>query len=246
MGKELVLFDVDGTLTLSRQIISDEMKDFLKVLREKVSIGLVGGSDMKKITEQMNEGSAVVNKYDYIFAENGLVAYKNGSLVGKQSILGHMGEEKLQNLINFCLMYMSKITLPVKRGNFVEFRNGLINICPIGRSCSQAERDDFAAYDKIHKIRESFVEVLRKTFPNLGLVYSIGGQISFDCFPAGWDKTFCLNYVEKDGFEKIYFFGDKTSEGGNDYELFHDKRVIGHTVQNPEDTMIQLKKIFFS
>ena len=35
------------------------------------------------------------------------------------------------------------------RGTFIEFRSGLINVSPIGRSCSQAERDQFFAYDKV-------------------------------------------------------------------------------------------------
>jgi len=85
-----------------------------------------------------------------------------------------MEEEKLQKFINFTLGYMSKLTLPAKRGNFIEFRTGLVNVCPVGRSCSQKERDEFEAYDKIHKIREKFVEKLREEFPDLGLVYSIG------------------------------------------------------------------------
>jgi len=38
--------------------------------------------------------------------------------------------------------------------------------------------------------------------------------------PQGWDKTFCLKYVEAAGFDEIHFFGDKTYEGGNDYEIF--------------------------
>ena len=29
-------------------------------------------------------------------------------------------------------------------------------------------------------------------------------------FLLDWDKRFCLTQVESDGFEKIYFFGDKT------------------------------------
>lgn len=37
-----------------------------------------------------------------------------------------------------------------------------------------------------------------------------GGQISFDVFPEGWDKRYCLQHVEKDGYKTIYFFGDKT------------------------------------
>lgn len=62
-----------------------------------------------------------------------------------------MGEEKLQRFINFAMRYMSGITLPVKRGTFIEFRNGLINVCPVGRSCTQEERDHFGEYDKVIK-----------------------------------------------------------------------------------------------
>ena len=39
-----------------------------------------------------------------------------------------------------------------------------------------------------------------------------GGQISFDVFPIGWDKTFCLRFVENEGYNEIHFFGDKTHE----------------------------------
>ena len=35
------------------------------------------------------------------------------------------------------------------RGTFIEFRSSMINICPVGRSCSQAERDEFSAFDKV-------------------------------------------------------------------------------------------------
>ncbi|TPP59855.1 Phosphomannomutase [Fasciola gigantica] len=65
----------------------------------------------------------------------------------KQSIVDHLGEDLIQKFINYALGYMSKLELPRKRGTFVEFRKGLINICPIGRSCTQAERDEFAEYD---------------------------------------------------------------------------------------------------
>ncbi|CAH1273774.1 PMM2 [Branchiostoma lanceolatum] len=241
----LCLFDVDGTLTAARQQITPSMEEFLMKLKEKVVVGLVGGSDFVKIAEQM-KGDDVVKKFDYLFAENGLVAYKDGKLVGKMSIQDHMGEEKLQSFINFCLQYMSKLTLPVKRGTFIEFRSGLINVCPVGRSCSQEERIQFNQYDQEHKIRETFVAELRKQFPDTGLVFSIGGQISIDAFPKGWDKTYCLNHVEKDGYKTIHFFGDKTMPGGNDHEIFADPRTIGHTVTSPDDTRAQLEKLFFS
>ena len=134
--KTLVLFDVDGTLTTARQEIKPEMRDLLlNKLKSKVSIGLVSGSDLIKVSEQM--GSSCITEFDFVFPENGLVAYENGVEIAKESIANFMGEEKLQRFINFCLGYMSKLELPVKRGTFIEFRNGLINICPPGRSVSK-------------------------------------------------------------------------------------------------------------
>lgn len=241
----ICLFDVDGTLTEPRKRITSDMENMLTKLSQKVHVGLVGGSDINKISEQMG-GFNSLKKFDYVFSENGLVAYKNGELFNKESILHYVGEEKLQDFINFCLKYMSSIKLPAKRGNFIEFRDSLINVCPVGRSCSQAEREQFNAYDKEHEIRKKFVAALRKEFPDMGLKFSIGGQISFDVYPIGWDKSYCLSFIQKAGFKKIYFFGDKTMEGGNDYEIFCDSRTISHTVTCPEDTQKIINEIFFS
>lgn len=73
--------------------------------------------------------------------------------------------------------------IPIKRGTFIEYRTGMLNISPIGRNCSQKEREDFYKYDNEHKVREKFIEILKKEFPDFGLHFSIGGQISFDVFP---------------------------------------------------------------
>lgn len=72
----------------------------------------------------------------------------------------------------------------------------------------------------------------------------VGGQISIDVFPIGWDKTYCLQFVEQEFKDRIHFFGDKTKPGENDYEIFADPRVIGHTVTSPADTKKQLMSIF--
>ena len=89
------------------------------------------------------------------------------------------------------------------------------------------------------------MQLLQQEFASYNLTYSIGGQISFDVFPIGWDKTYCLRHVEKEAFDEIHFFGDKTFEGGNDYEIFTDSRVKGHSVTCPEDTAKILKELFF-
>jgi hypothetical protein len=73
--KKLCLFDVDGTLTPARQVCTDydsssnkfldnvseqiaspEIIETLRSLRKKLVIGFVGGSDLAKITEQLQTG----------------------------------------------------------------------------------------------------------------------------------------------------------------------------------------------
>jgi phosphomannomutase len=114
----------------------------------------------------------------------------------------------------------------------------------------------------VHEVRAAFIKVLQAKFPDYGLTYSIGGQISFDIFPTGWDKTYALQHVIPEGFEEIHFFGDKTykvrvrgglcaaiahrSQGGNDYEIFMDERTVGHSVTDPDHTLKILKEMFFS
>ena len=59
------------------------------------------------------------------------------------------------------------------------------------------------------------VSYLEKELKDLNLSFSLGGQISIDIFPKGWDKTYCLQFVENK-YDKIYFFGDRTEKNGND------------------------------
>jgi phosphomannomutase len=100
-------------------------------------------------------------------------------------------------------------------------------------------------FDLEHNIRPAFVSALKKEFADYNLTYSIGGQISFDVFPQGWDKTYCLRHIKEEAFQQVHFFGDKTFVGGNDYEIYNHPDVKGHTVTSPEDTARILKELFF-
>lgn len=245
--KILLMFDVDGTLTVARKKVTEEMYAFLMELKKKpnITMAVVGGSDLKKQREQLGEN--VTDDFDYSFSENGLVAYKDGKLIHSQQFSAFIGEDNLKEFINFTLRYLSTVDIPVKRGTFIEFRTGMLNVSPIGRACSREERNAYEKYDLEHKVREKMVAELRKEFgEKFGLEFSIGGQISFDVFPKGWDKTYSLQFVEKEGFDEIHFFGDKTFQGGNDHEIFVDPRTIGHTVTCPEDTEKICRELFLA
>ncbi|XP_070500151.1 phosphomannomutase [Chironomus tepperi] len=238
----LLLFDVDGTLTPARKSIEKEFEEFLYTkVKSKATIGVVSGSDLEKIKEQLN-GDRLLKDFDYVFSENGLVFIKNGVEISKQSIQKHLGEANIKRLINFCLHYIADLDIPIKRGTFIDFRNGMINICPIGRQCTYEERLVFNKYDDEHQVRIKMVEDLNKEFADVDITFAIGGQISIDAFPNGWDKRYSLNHIGNE-FKEIHFFGDKTAPGGNDHEIFADPRTIGHTVSDPKDTERQLAEL---
>lgn len=237
----LLLFDVDGTLTVPRQSQTPEMREtIVRARKAGFSVGVVGGSDFKKQEEQL--GNDVLEQFDFVFSENGLLSFKNGVEFHRENLIKFLTNERLMRFVKFVLRMIADLDIPVQRGTFIELRNGMMNVSPIGRNCSQSERDEFEQYDKVHNVRKGMIAKLQAEFGDYNLKYSVGGQISFDVFPVGWDKTYCLQFVEND-FGDIHFFGDKTHDGGNDFEIYTHPRTIGHEVKTYKDTIQILNEL---
>ena len=63
-------------------------------------------------------------------------------------------------------------------------------------------------------IRETFVAEMRKNYSEYGLQFSIGGQISIDVFPIGWDKTFCIQHLDLSKYQNDpLLWWNKTTKG---------------------------------
>jgi phosphomannomutase len=238
----LLLFDIDGTLTDPRKRIDPEMLQHLQSWKSVpgVILGIVGGSDRIKAQEQLGE-KEMTDLFEYAFSENGLVFYHKGVLRHEYSLTHFISQPTLNRFINYVFLYLCTLELPVKTGTFIEYRKSMLNISPVGRNCSQEQRDDFEIYDQEHRIRETMITNLKEEFPEMPVEYGIGGQISFDVFPRGLNKTFCLEHLPLHEFDNVYFFADKTDEGGNDYEIYHDPRVQGRRVTSWQDTARQVQ-----
>lgn len=52
-------------------------KFLLGTVKKEFDLAVVGGSDLNKIKEQLG-GKSIFEKYKYVFAENGLIAFKEG------------------------------------------------------------------------------------------------------------------------------------------------------------------------
>ena len=54
-------------------------------------------------------------------------------------------------------------------------------------------------------------------------------------YPIGWNKTYALQFLKD--YKNIYFFGDKTEEGENDYDLYICPETKGYSVKNFHETI---------
>jgi phosphomannomutase len=126
-------------------------------------------------------------------------------------------------------------------------RNGIIYISLIGLVANQEERVLFMELDKKYNHRKKLLSILIEKAIELNIHNSVdiveGGSVGIAIYPKEYDKVQVLNYFSEDLYDKIYYFGDKYENNGNDYNIITHERVIGMKVNSPNDTIKLLNKI---
>ncbi|MDO4974975.1 MAG: HAD-IIB family hydrolase [Alphaproteobacteria bacterium] len=231
------LSDMDGTLTPSRQSMTPEFeKDFNELITD-THFYIVTGSDIEKIKEQIPEN--VMKKLTGIFASMGNEFYVNGERISKNEFIPE------ESLIKKLEDYVENTRYPYPLfPNHIEKRCGMVNFCVVGRECPLEERFRYQNWDKENGERKSIAIELAKIYPQYS--FEIGGAISIDIVPNGFGKVQVADKLrEMYQREKIIFFGDRTEQGGNDYEVAERLLELGNseivTVQEPNDVLEYLK-----
>ena len=219
MDKVKYIFDVDGTLTPSRQKIDFEFLNFLLNFAKQNDVYLVTGSDRPKTIEQ-------IGKELYFACQR--VYNCSGSDVYEKDILIYRDEWTLpSDAEEFLMDELHHSKFPVRTGNHIEKRPGGVNFSVLGRGSEVIleEREEYVKWDINTGERKNIAERFKKRFPEIGC--QVGGQTGLDISPLGCDKSQILRDFKP--INLIYFFGDKLKEGENDYPLGHaiEKRRLG-------------------
>jgi len=219
MDKVKYIFDVDGTLTPSRQKIDSEFLNFLLNFAKQNDVYLVTGSDRPKTIEQ-------IGKELYFACQR--VYNCSGSDVYEKDILIYRDEWTLpSDAEEFLIDELHHSKFPVRTGNHIERRPGGVNFSVLGRGSEVIleEREEYVKWDINTGERKNIAERFKKRFPEIGC--QVGGQTGLDISPLGCDKSQILRDFKP--IDLIYFFGDKLKEGENDYPLGHaiEERRLG-------------------
>lgn len=228
-NKKYFFFDLDATLTPSRQEIKPEMAEFLPTLGRTIIV--VSGSKNSQIRKQIGElevfllgqnGNQAIDQSGKILWENRL------SLEEKDVVLEH---------INTILPQLD-YHIP-DRNDLIEDRGSQISFSIYGHN---APPEDKKKCDGDFKKRRMLLE----TFPFISdsMEVQIGGSTCFDYFRKGLNKgTNTKRLIEAMDWssDECVYFGDALFPGGN------DETVIGVIdtveVSNEDDTLRKLREL---
>lgn len=250
ISKKISLFDMDGTLTKPRERIQADMIQALSDLSKFSEVGIVSGSDLPLIKEQVVQYLLEdLKKSMILFPCNGTQAYNfidnTYQKVYSTNMISEIGKNEFFDLFKF-LLKQQKVTCDdnpdiLINGNFIENRGSMLNYCIPGRSSSSAERKRFEFIDFTRSIREHILTRIKAYISRkkISLSASIGGKTSIDIYPKGWDKTYVMNHLND--YDPITFVGDKCDGTGNDKELYnlqdHADNLICFKTSSPEETI---------
>lgn len=256
MHKEVVLLDMDGTLTEPRGSISIDMLNCLMGIARRARVGVVSGSDFDYIMEQCGTSfikNGVASSID-ILPCNGTKLYKYSrklnSYVKQYSVSmeEHLGAQSYKKLIIALLHCQAGILEKYNinpTGNFISYRSSTVNWSIIGRDSDKSAREHFVLTKDSKKIRNYAISLLKDNLDsailkNIDIV--LGGQTSVDIYPNGWNKTYALKHYKD---RSIWFVGDKCEVGENDYHIYTELQKLNKSfaTSSPNQTILILDEI---
>ena len=216
--KQLIVFDLDGTLAESKSAIDDEMSALLESLLGVAQVAIISGGDFPQFQTQ-------------------LVAHlPQGELLGRLSLLPTCGTKFYQYENGWVKRYSEDFTAAEKAtivkalddavdtsgfkaaktwGEAVEDRGSQITYSALGQQAPLAEKKD---WDPDFAKRKQIQSVLAVTLPDFSV--TLGGSTSVDITKPGIDKAYGIRKLRDIlgiSIAGMLYVGDALFPGGNDY-----------------------------
>jgi phosphomannomutase len=236
--KELVAFDLDGTLAESKQAIKDDMAEALADLLGVVNVAVISGGDWPQFDKQVASrlpARADLSKL-WLMPTTGtkLFTHKNGAWSPVYAEL-FSDDERAKIIAAFEQSLEATGFVPEQTwGERIEDRGSQITFSALGQ---QAPIDAKEHWDPDFAKRKVIQADLRKRLP--GLSINMGGATSIDITREGVDKAYGLKKlrdVSGIALDAMMFVGDAIFPGGNDYPA-KELGLDTVRVRDPGDTL---------
>jgi HAD superfamily hydrolase (TIGR01484 family) len=217
--KELVAFDLDGTLAESKQALKEPMGEALADLLGVANVAVISGGDWpqfdKQVASRLPERADLTKLWLMPTTGTKLYTYQSGAWKAVYAEL--FSEEERAKIVDAFNAALDATGQKPEQtwGERVEDRGSQVTFSALGQ---QAPLEAKEKWDPDFAKRKVIQADLQQRLP--GLSINMGGATSIDITREGVDKAYGLRKLsETSGFplDSFLFMGDAIFPGGNDY-----------------------------
>jgi HAD superfamily hydrolase (TIGR01484 family) len=252
-GKELIVFDLDGTLTPSKSPAHKDMITLILRLLEKKHIAVIGGGKYGQFQNQLidrlpKRDPRLAKLSLFPTTSNAFYRYRNGWKNVYTLSLPAKDKANIRKAFREVLKEVGFVRPKKVYGPLLEDRGTQMSFSPLGQEIVTALGDKGIRLkeqwkEKNDALRFKIVKLLGKRLPHLEV--HAGGLTTIDVTRKGIDKAYGVRQIEKYlhvPVRKMLFVGDALYPGGNDYAA-KKTGVQCMRVDGPEDTAKIIKRL---
>jgi phosphomannomutase len=234
--KQLIVFDLDGTLAESKSAVDPEMSGLLHDLLGIVKVAVISGGDWpqfeKQLLPNLPDDERLVNLS--LLPTCGTKFYQYSGVWEKLYEEDFTGEER-EKVLSSLKQAIGVADFKIERiwGEQVEDRGSQITFSALGQ---QAPLEAKTKWDADLTKRKKLKSILDKLIPEFSV--RTGGSTSIDITKPGIDKAYGIGKLRDllgIPVQQMTYIGDALYVGGNDYPA-ETAGVDCISVKDPNDT----------
>jgi phosphomannomutase len=216
--KQLIAFDLDGTLAESKLAIDAEMAGLLKDLLDVAKVSVISGGDWpqfdKQVAQQIPPGAKLENLFLMPTTGSKLYCFQDGTWT--QIYADNFTKDEHDRIVTALDKAVKACGFNNEKtwGAQIEDRGSQITFSALGQ---EAPLDAKKAWDPDISKRKQLQAALADDLSDLSV--KVGGSTSIDITRQGIDKAYAIGRLaENSGVAEgaILFMGDAIYPGGND------------------------------
>lgn len=223
--RQVIAFDLDDTLAVTKSPISDRMSELLGKLLEKYDVCIISGGKYEQfkiqVVDRLDAPDHLLNKL-HLMPTCGTRYYRYDEL-HKEWVLQYaedLTDQEKQDIMRVLETSAKEVGLWVEKpyGDIIEDRGSQVTYSALGQQAPAKEKYKWA--EKNADAKQVLRSLVAERLPNLEV--RLGGSTSVDITRIGIDKAYGMEKLIKAleiSKEDILFVGDKLQEGGNDYPV---------------------------
>ena len=222
--RQVIAFDLDDTLAVTKSAISDRMAELLAQLLDKYQVCVISGGKFEQFTRQVVDNLNVEHHKLlnlHLLPTCGTRYYRFDDIKGEWKMLyaEDIPDAEKKKIIKFLDEASAELGYKETKpyGEIIEDRLSQITFSACGQ---EAPPDVKYKWDPDQKKRRQIQKIVAPKLPDYEV--RIGGTTSIDVTKIGIDKAYGMEklmQVLEIGKDDILFVGDKLNEGGNDYPV---------------------------